>query len=114
VRPLDLCDIARLDFAAPDHARFPCLPLAEAAARAGGTAPAILNAANEMAVSAFLEHRVQFTQISGIIEHALTAVRVSADTGLAAALDADRRARESAEPYIIALAARGRGAMQHD
>jgi 1-deoxy-D-xylulose 5-phosphate reductoisomerase len=67
-----------------------------------------------MAVSAFLEHRVQFTQISGIIEHALTAVRVSADTGLAAALDADRRARESAEPYITALAARGPGAMQHD
>ncbi len=114
VRPLDLCDIARLDFAAPDHARFPCLPLAEAAARAGGTAPAILNAANEMAVSAFLEHRVQFTQISGIIEHALTAVRVSGDCDLAAALDADRRARETAEHYIAALDPRGRGAMQHD
>ena len=109
VRPLDLCDIARLDFAAPDHARFPCLPLAEAAARAGGTAPAILNAANEIAVHAFLEHRIGFTQIAAIIEHARTAVRASEDSGLAAALDADRRARDSAEQYIATLDTRGRG-----
>jgi len=106
VRQLDLCDIARLDFEAPDHGRFPCLALAEAAARTGGTAPAILNAANEVAVNAFLEHGLRFTQISAVIEHALASVQVSADIGLAAALDADRRARECAEHYIAALSVR--------
>ena len=106
VRQLDLCDIARLDFEAPDHGRFPCLALAEAAARTGGTAPAILNAANEVAVNAFLEHGLRFTQIAAVIEHALASVPVSADIGLAAALDADRRARECAEQYIAALSAR--------
>ena len=106
VRQLDLCDIARLDFEAPDHGRFPCLALAEAAARTGGTAPAILNAANEVAVNAFLEHGLRFTQIAAVIEHALASVPVSVDIGLAAALDADRRARECAEQYIAALCAR--------
>lgn len=109
VRQLDLCDLARLDFAAPDHARFPCLALAEAAARAGGTAPAILNAANEMAVNAFLEHRIRFTQIPGIIEQALANVPASGDTGLVAALDADRQARDSAEHFIATLDTRGPG-----
>ncbi len=57
--------IARLDFGAPDPERFPCLGLAQAAARAGGTAPAILNAANEVAVQAFLERRLNFTDDPG-------------------------------------------------
>ena len=105
VRQLDLCAIARLDFEAPDLGRFPCLALAEKAARAGGTAPAILNAANEVAVSAFLDQSLRFTQISTVIEHVLASLRVSDDIGLAAALDADRLARDCADRYIEALSA---------
>ena len=106
VRQLDLCAIARLDFEAPDYGRFPCLALAEAAARTGGTAPAILNAANEVAVNTFLEYGLRFTQIADVIKHALASVPMSTDIGLAAALDADRHARECAEHYIAALSAR--------
>jgi len=92
VRQLDLFDIARLDFEAPDVTRFPCLRLAITAARNGGTAPAILNAANEVAVNAFLTNRVRFTQISA-----------SDDTGLKAVLDADSRARAVAELFVESL-----------
>jgi 1-deoxy-D-xylulose-5-phosphate reductoisomerase len=61
VQSLDLAEIGQLDFEPPDHVRFPSLGLARAAARAGGTAPAVLNAANEVAVQAFLERRLNFT-----------------------------------------------------
>jgi 1-deoxy-D-xylulose-5-phosphate reductoisomerase len=100
VRQLDLFDIARLDFAPPDLARFPCLALAQAAARAGGTAPAILNAANEVAVNAFLESRIRFTDIAGVIEHALASVRVSDDDTLESVLASDALAREAAGQFI--------------
>jgi len=100
VRQLDLFDIARLDFAPPDLARFPCLSLAQAAARAGGTAPAILNAANEVAVNAFLESRIRFTDIAGVIEHALATVRVSDDATLESVLASDALAREAAGQFI--------------
>ena len=103
VRQLDLFDIARLDFEAPDITRFPCLGLAITAARNGGTAPAILNAANEVAVNAFLAHRIRFTQISAVIEHVLDGVSASEDTGLKAALDADSRARAVAEKFVESL-----------
>lgn len=103
VRQLDLFDIARLDFAAPDVARFPCLHLAGVAARRGGTAPAILNASNEVAVNAFLEHQIRFTDICKIIEHTLDEVISSEDTDLASALEADSKARTSAEKYIQTL-----------
>ncbi len=75
VRQLDLFDIARLDFAPPDLKRFPCLRLAQDAAQAGGTAPAILNAANEIAVNAFLEGRIRYMQIAELIEHTLANVQ---------------------------------------
>jgi 1-deoxy-D-xylulose-5-phosphate reductoisomerase len=67
VPPLDLFAIARLDFERPDHQRFPCLPLAYRVLEAGGSAPAILNAANEVAVDAFLHGRLSFTGIAGLI-----------------------------------------------
>jgi 1-deoxy-D-xylulose-5-phosphate reductoisomerase len=104
VRQLDLFDIARLDFAPPDLERFPCLRLAQAAAQTGGTAPAILNAANEVAVSAFLEQRIRFTQIAEVIEHALASVQESDDATLESILASDTRAREAAGQYIASHA----------
>ncbi|MGB5209718.1 MAG: 1-deoxy-D-xylulose-5-phosphate reductoisomerase [Gammaproteobacteria bacterium] len=83
VEPLDLLATARLDFQAPDYQQFPCLGLALAAAKSGGAAPVALNAANEVAVEAFLGSRVPFTAISGIIE----AVLAECGTGDVATLE---------------------------
>ena len=100
VAPLDLFAIARLDFQAPDEQRFPCLRLARQAAEQGGTAPAMLNAANEVAVAAFLERRIGFVQIPSIIESVLSAEAVSSVEDLDGVLAADARARELAEHYL--------------
>ena len=102
VRQLNLFDIARLDFEEPDSARFPCLRLAESAARAGGTAPAILNAANEVAVEAFLDQRLAFTGIPVVIEHCLTQLAAGAENTLEEILSADREARRVAGDWIAA------------
>ena len=72
VSALDLLKIGRLDFEAPDSERFPCLRIARQAAQAGGTAPATLNAANEVAVDAFLNGRIRFTEIASVIEDVLS------------------------------------------
>ncbi|RBF22756.1 1-deoxy-D-xylulose-5-phosphate reductoisomerase [Xanthomonas oryzae] len=94
---LDLLSQGRLDFEAPDTAAFPCLRLAWDALRAGGTAPAILNAANEVAVSAFLQGQVGFLAIPALVEHALTTLpRHNADT-LDTLLFADAQARQITE-----------------
>jgi len=111
VPALNLFDIGRLDFEAPDPVRFPCLRLAEAAIRTGGTAPAILNAANEIAVSAFLEQRLEFTNIAVIIEQTLEALPADPDTSLEAILHADALAREVAERLVITLGERRRSRM---
>ena len=96
VASLDFFALSHLDFRAPDLARFPCLRLAVAAMEAGGTAPAVLNAANEIAVDAFLNGRVRFTDIPAIIEASLAAVtRSEADT-LEQILAADVAARDAA------------------
>jgi len=100
VKPLDVFDVARLDFERPDADRFPCLRLAESAARNGGTAPAILNAANEVAVAAFLDHRVPFTAIPSIIEQVLTTLSPGSDATIAEVLEADRSAREAAARVV--------------
>ena len=102
VAPLDLCALGRLDFQAPSHERFPCLRLATEAARAGGTAPAILNAANEVAVAAFLERRIGFTAIAGLVEATLERLPgTSLETGsLDQLLEEDRRARALAEQTL--------------
>jgi 1-deoxy-D-xylulose-5-phosphate reductoisomerase len=93
VAPLDLAGLGSLDFAAPDAARFPCLGLAYDALRADGTAPAMLNAANEIAVAAFLEHRIRFTQIASVCEETMSRLEVRPLTTLDEALRADREAR---------------------
>lgn len=94
VAPLDLFAIARLDFEAPDEERFPCLRLARQAAEAGNSAPAMLNAANEVAVAAFLDGRVRYPEIASIIEEVLNLEPVVAVNDLDAVFTADAKARE--------------------
>jgi 1-deoxy-D-xylulose-5-phosphate reductoisomerase len=93
VKPLDLCDVARLDFEPPDENRFPCLALARQVAQWGGTAPATLNAANEVAVEAFLSRRIGFTQIAQVIGDVLDQMPVTAANDLETVLAADAKAR---------------------
>ena len=100
VAPLDLFAIARLDFQAPDEQRFPCLRLAREAAEAGNSAPAMLNAANEVAVEAFLQRRIRFPQIPSIIEHVLNQEAVVAVSTLDAVFAADQRARNLAGHWL--------------
>ena len=100
VAGLDLLAHGRLDFEAPDPVAFPCLPLAYAALAAGGTAPAILNAANEVAVAAFLQERIGFLQIPAIVDDTLAAVPHAAADGLDVLLAADAQARRHAERCV--------------
>lgn len=97
---LDLARLGALHFAAPDEKRFPCLALARAAARAGGTAPVILNAANEVAVQEFLNGALSFSGIWHTVEHVLARHTVLADPSLPDILAADRWAREEAQRLI--------------
>jgi 1-deoxy-D-xylulose-5-phosphate reductoisomerase len=99
-RPLDLAAINDLSFERPDHQRFPCLPLAYAALRAGGSAPAALNAANEVAVQAFLAGRLPFTAIPRVIEATLESMAVTKAETLAEILEADGLARRKAGERI--------------
>jgi 1-deoxy-D-xylulose-5-phosphate reductoisomerase len=100
VGPLDLAAQGRLEFEPPDMDTFPCLALARGALRAGGTAPAVLNAANEIAVSAFLQGRIGFLSIAALVEDALAAITVEPAQSLAALADADVRARRHASHAI--------------
>jgi len=93
VAPLDLFEVARLDFEAPDTNRFPCLALAFRAIETGGTLPAVLNAANEVAVEAFLAGRIGFTRIPRIIEAVMERVAVLPADELETLMEADREAR---------------------
>ncbi|HET6603901.1 MAG TPA: 1-deoxy-D-xylulose-5-phosphate reductoisomerase [Xanthomonadaceae bacterium] len=88
VGSLDLAALGRLDFEAPDLAAFPCLALAYRALEAGGTAPAVLNAANEIAVSAFLQQQLAFLNIPAVIETTLASCQAGSGTGDASTLDA--------------------------
>jgi 1-deoxy-D-xylulose-5-phosphate reductoisomerase len=106
VRSLNLIDIAQLNFERPDPERFPCLRLAYQAAEAGGTAPAILNAANEVAVQAFLDRRIGFTGIPGVIEETLARLPASADVQLEAILVVDAQARKLADSFVAGKARR--------
>jgi len=104
-QPLDLSLVRNLSFEKPDPTRFPCLQLAYAALRAGGTAPAVLNAANEVAVAAFLARRLPFTGISKVIQNTLERVQTQAADELEAVLAADADARRAAGAQVLALAA---------
>ncbi|MBP4002027.1 MULTISPECIES: 1-deoxy-D-xylulose-5-phosphate reductoisomerase [Pseudomonas] len=100
VAPLDLFAVARLDFEAPDEERFPCLRLARQAAEAGNSAPAMLNAANEVAVAAFLDGRVRYLEIASIIEEVLNLEPVVTLDDLDAVFAADATARTLAGQWL--------------
>lgn len=100
VAPLDLFAVARLDFQAPDEQRFPCLRLARQAAEAGGSAPATLNAANEVAVAAFLERRIRYTEIASMIEAVLGESPAGPLENLDAVFAADTSARHLAGQWL--------------
>jgi 1-deoxy-D-xylulose-5-phosphate reductoisomerase len=95
-RRLDLAAMKHLSFEPPDHQRFPCLQLAYEALRAGGSAPAVLNAANEVAVEAFLAGRLPFTAIARVIEHTLRSTGVAPAENLDEILAVDALARRAA------------------
>ncbi|MGM0594852.1 MAG: 1-deoxy-D-xylulose-5-phosphate reductoisomerase [Pseudomonadota bacterium] len=104
VASLDMFAVARLDFEAPDLERFPCLRLAMEAMARGGTAPAILNAANEVAVEAFLQHRIGFTHIARLIEQTLQQVPDRAAGSLETIFADDRQARGVASELVRGVA----------
>ncbi len=103
VTPLDMFKVARLDFEVPDFRRFPCLGLAYQALAAGGSTPAILNAANEVAVESFLKRRMPFTAIPVMIEQVMQTVSRKDVTTLEDVLAADCMARETAHEWLASL-----------
>ncbi|HYF24648.1 MAG TPA: 1-deoxy-D-xylulose-5-phosphate reductoisomerase, partial [Baekduia sp.] len=104
VRPLDLAEVGALTFEPVDTAAFPCLRLAREAALAGGTAPCVLNAANEVAVHAFLGGRLSFLGIPAVIEDTLARLGSQPVRAFESLYAADREAREVAGELVGALA----------
>ncbi|MDP9187959.1 MAG: 1-deoxy-D-xylulose-5-phosphate reductoisomerase [Actinomycetota bacterium] len=104
VPTLDLADVGSLDFEAPDTGTFPCLRLAREAGEAGGTAPCVLNAADEVAVEAFLAGKLPFTGIAQVIERCLDEIPTVPATHFQELFEADERAREHARGLIEGLA----------
>lgn len=100
VSSLDFLTMAKLEFSSPDMERFPCLRLAYDALRKGGTAPAILNAANEVAVQAFLDDKIQFIQIPQLIEKVLLESAIEEVTSIEQLIAVDRLARLAAESIV--------------
>ena len=101
VPPLDLFVNHQLDFQAPDTTRFPALSLARQAMQEGGLAPAILNAANEIAVAAFLQQKIRFTEIATVVEHTLNQIQNSAAESIELILQADQNARAIAQYFVL-------------
>ena len=106
VRPLELAELAGLHFEAPDPVRFPALRLALEAEAAGGSAPAVLNAANEVAVEAFLAGRLGFTDIAALVETVLEGTDFSPVPDTATIIEADGAARRLARETLDGLARR--------
>jgi 1-deoxy-D-xylulose-5-phosphate reductoisomerase len=102
-RQLDLAAIGQLSFERPDAQRFPCLGLAYEALRRGGTGPAVLNAANEVAVAAFLEGKLRYMAIPEVIAQAMQRVPAAAAGALGEVLEADRAARSEAAEAVTKL-----------
>jgi 1-deoxy-D-xylulose-5-phosphate reductoisomerase len=102
---LDWAQVGRLDFEAPDRGAFPCLDLAYEAGREGGTAPAWLNAANEIAVAAFLEGRIPWKSIADVVKETLVRHHGTNPVNVDVVLDADRLAREQARRVVERSAA---------
>ena len=103
VADLDLFEVAQLNFEKPDLDSFPCLAMAIAAAAAGKNAPAILNAANEIAVQAFLDQRISFMQIAAVVEQTLNGQILTEPQSLAAVQESDEQARLYSSAYIKRL-----------
>ncbi len=103
INGLSLDEIGSLTFKKPDNKCFPCLSYAYLALEAGGTMPSVLNAANEVAVNAFLKGKIKFTKISVIIKKTMDYHIVMSDTELDAVIEADRWARKKAEEVIKSL-----------
>ncbi len=103
VAQLNLTQLAALSFAEPDLAHFPCLSLAFAAAKAGGTAPAVLNAANEIAVAAFLNEDISYLHIPAVVEKTLNTMSVSGADSIEHILDIDMQARKVARDFIKSI-----------
>jgi 1-deoxy-D-xylulose-5-phosphate reductoisomerase len=106
VAQLDLAQVGTLQFEKPDFEQFPCLQLAYDALAAGGTAPALLNAANEVAVAAFLEERLGFRQIHRVIAAVMNEVPHTAASSIEAVMAQDALARAAAERHIKGLTPR--------
>src|SRR3954462_5712410 len=104
VAQLDLTGMAALEFHAPDMRRFPCLGLAFDALRAGGTAPALLNAANEVAVQAFLDHRIGFRDIDRVVGDVMNTTPHGAASSIEAVMAQDAQARLAAGRIVDTLA----------
>ncbi len=100
VSSLDLFKIGRLDFEAPDTDKFPCLRLAFDALKAGGNAAAIMNAANEVAVEAFIKEKIGFTDIPALIESVMESSQIKAVSDLEMLIVADKEARIAAEAWV--------------
>jgi 1-deoxy-D-xylulose-5-phosphate reductoisomerase len=100
VEQLDLALVGELTFDRPDREAFPCLAIAEAAGRAGGSAPCVMNAANEVAVAAFLDGEIPFLAIPEVIDHALDAVEHTAVGHFSQLADIDGEARIKAREAI--------------
>ncbi len=100
VEQLDIFQVAQLNFQAPDFERFVCLRLAYDALRLGGTAPAILNAANEVAVDAFLNEKIAFTQIARVVEQTMERLTVHNVNSMDVVLSADQQARNTANELL--------------
>jgi len=103
VAQLDLTELGALQFHKPDFARFPCLALAFDALRAGGTAPALLNAANEIAVQAFLERRIGFRDIDRVVRRVMDENPHGAASSIEAVMAQDAQARAAAERIVAAI-----------
>ena len=101
IERLNLAEIATLEFQAPDLERFPCLLLGLSAAKMGGTAPVVLNAANEEAVTAFLEGAIRFTQISLVIEAVMSEIPCEPAASLAIIQKIDKQTRTLSKELII-------------
>lgn len=109
VENLNIFKIAHLDFSKPDFARFPCLRLAVEAIEQGGTCSTLLNAANEIAVQAFLDSQITYTQIAVVIEQTLSLISSNAADSLEAILSADHEARATAQRLVNQLSSISRG-----
>jgi 1-deoxy-D-xylulose-5-phosphate reductoisomerase len=103
VEPLNIFEVRRMDFQEPNLERFPCLRLAYEAINAGGIMPTVLNAANEIAVDAFLNERVRFTDIPVIIERCMQQFEVKPADSLEIVLDVDKQARKLSNKIIDEL-----------